>query len=69
MVAMSILLSLILCIAICYKYFHQSVQYFYASNGITEPMELDPLDVPNALASPLLPPDPMMSDQTKLIPE
>lgn len=69
MIVMSVLLSLVLCAAISYYYFHQPDQRFYASNGITAPIELTPLAAANNLSNPLLPPDPIISDQTKPIPE
>lgn len=69
MLLMSILLSLALCAAISYRYFHQPEQQFYATNGITAPVLLTPLNAANNLSNPLLPPDPIMTDQTKLIPE
>lgn len=69
MITISVLLNLILCAGISYCYFHQPEQQFYATNGFMAPIELEPLDSANVLSSPLLPPDPIMSDQTKFIPE
>ena len=69
MITVSILLSLVLCAAISYCYFHQPDQQFYATNGFTPPIELVPLAAANNSSNPLLPPDPIIADQTKFIPE
>ena len=69
MIIISILFSLLLCVAISYCYFHQPEKQFYATNGITAPIPLAPLDTPNYSSNPLLPPDQIISDQTKFIPE
>lgn len=69
MVVFSLLLNIALCVAISYRYFHQPEQQFYATNGVTAPMLLEPLDAPNNLSNALLPPDPLIMDQTKFIPQ
>ena len=69
MLVISVLISLLLGVAIGYRYFHQPEQHFYATNGFTAPIELNPLSAANDSQNPLLPPDPILSDQTKLIPE
>ena len=55
MIIISILFSLLLCVAISYCYFHQPEKQFYATNGITAPIPLAPLDTPNYSSNPLLP--------------
>ena len=69
MITVSILLNLVLCVAISYIYFHQPAQQFYATNGFTPPIELVPLAAANNSLNALLPSDPIISDQTKFIPQ
>ena len=68
-IVVSLLVSIVLSAAISYLYFHQPMRQFYATNGITAPVQLDPLDSANNLSKALLPPDPVIPGQTKLIPE
>lgn len=65
----SVLLNGILCSVIIYSYFHLPDRHFYASNGITSPVELIARDEPNNSAEALLPPDPVNEDDDKVIPE
>lgn len=65
----SLLLSLILSFAISYRYFHQAKPHYYASNGITALIPLEPLGSPNNSSTALLAPDPIIPNQTKYIPK
>ena len=67
-IIMSILLNMVLCIAIGYVYLHQPERLFYASNGVMEPIALDPLAEPNDTGNYLLSPDPLIIDHDKMIP-
>ena len=69
LIVISLLFSLVLSVGISYRYFHQSERRYYASNGITEPIELKALGSPNNSSKALLPPDPIIPDQTKYIPK
>ncbi|MCP0913194.1 MULTISPECIES: type IVB secretion system protein IcmM/DotJ [Legionella] len=51
---LSMILNLLLTLAIYYTYFNRSEPDFYASNGITPPVQLTPLDSPNYTSVPLL---------------
>ena len=68
-IVISLLLSLVLCVAISYRFFHQPERRYYATNGSTAPVALEPLDAANQSAQALLPPDPVIPEQTKFIPE
>lgn len=54
---------------IFYFYINQSKPNYYATSGITAPVLLQALDVANDLSNPLLPPDQVISNQVKFIPE
>lgn len=69
MVVLSLLLNLLLCGGIIYTYFHQPERDYYATNGITPPVYLTPLAKPNNTSNPLLPPDPINTNDTKVIPQ
>lgn len=68
-IVVSLVINLILCSAISYRYFHQPVQDFYATNGVTPPILLTPLAVANQLNKPLLEADPITMDHSKYIPQ
>lgn len=65
----SSMLSVLLCLAIIYYYFAQPVTTFYATSGITPPVQLTPLNTANYSSQALLPPDPANDDDNKVIPE
>ncbi len=69
MIIISLLLSLLLCVAIGYVYFHQKPNDFYATNGVMLPIQLRAFDVPNYTSEHWLQPDPMIPSRKKLIPE
>ncbi|MCW8451275.1 type IVB secretion system protein IcmM/DotJ [Legionella quinlivanii] len=62
-------INVLLFIAIAYSRFHQPQPDFYATNGITPPVVLTPMDTPNYSNEALLPPDPVNDDNEKPIPE
>lgn len=68
-IIMSMILNVVLCSLIGYVYLHRQPRMFYASNGIMEPIQLDVLEMPNYTENYLLPPDPILPDQDKMIPE
>lgn len=65
----SLSLNLLFCIAIYYTYFSRSLPAFYATSGITAPVELTPLDQPNDTSVPLLAADPQVDNDNKVIPQ
>ena len=62
-------INVILCLGVIYFYFNQPVRTFYATSGITPPIELTPLGSPNFSAEALLPPDPVDEDVNRVIPD
>jgi len=69
LIVVSQAINVILCVFIAYSYFHQPERTFYATSGITPPIELTPMDTPNYSAEALLPPDPVNDEGIKVIPE
>lgn len=65
----SMLLSLILIIDIVWVYYHQPARTYFASSGVTPPVQLSPLSEPNQSSVALLPPDPELPVETKPIPQ
>ena len=68
-ILISLLTSIVLSVAISYLFIHQPERQYYATNGITAPVQLTPLDAANKSSNALLQPDPVIPGQTKLIPE
>ncbi|GGI89926.1 type IVB secretion system protein IcmM/DotJ [Legionella impletisoli] len=63
-------LNVLLGAGIYYTYFHQPERDFYATNGITPPVELTPLDEPNYTSDALLASDPVNdTNDAKVIPQ
>lgn len=62
-------INVILCLGVIYVYFNQPARTFYATSGITPPIELTPMDTPNYSAEALLPPDPVNEEGNKVIPD
>lgn len=62
-------INVILCLGITYFYFNQPDRTFYATSGITPPIELTPMNKPNYSAEALLPPDPVNDEGEKVIPD
>lgn len=65
----SLLVNLLLSLGIYYRYFHEPERDYYATSGITPPIQLKVLDEPNYSATPLLPADPTSDDTVKVIPD
>lgn len=68
-VIVSLLVNLLLSLAIYYVHFHQPNPDFYATSGITPPIQLTALNAPNDSSTPLLEPDPATEDETRVIPQ
>jgi intracellular multiplication protein IcmM len=66
---LSLLLNVLLCFSLIYSYLHKPIRTYYATSGITSPIELNALDAPNQTSEALLPPDPISENETKLIPD
>lgn len=69
MLVFSIGINLLLVIAIYYACFSQPEADFYATNGVTAPVELTPMDQPNNTSLPLLANDPESGNENKVIPQ
>lgn len=69
LIIVSLVLNLLMSLAIYYLYFHQPIRDFYATSGVTAPVQLKPLDEPNKSATPLLAPDPINDETVKVIPQ
>ncbi|KTD21065.1 type IVB secretion system protein IcmM/DotJ [Legionella londiniensis] len=65
----SIFLNLILGVLIYYTYFSRPEPDFYATNGVTPPVQLTPLDQPNYTSEPLLPDEVETETDNKVIPQ
>lgn len=65
----SMLLNLLMGIAIHYMYFHQPEHDFYATNGVTPPVQLTYMDEPNNTSVPLLGNDSDEQNEYKVIPQ
>jgi hypothetical protein len=62
-------LNLLLGMSLYFMYFNKADPDFYATSGVTPPIELTPLDQPNYTAIALLASDPENEDDTKVIPQ
>lgn len=69
MVIVSSLLNLALCCGIYYTYFNRPERHYYATNGVTPPIELTAMKAPNNSSVALLPPDPTNVEAPKVIPQ
>lgn len=65
----SVIINLSLGVAIYYVYFSQPEHDFYATSGVTPPIMLTAMDVPNETSVALLANDPDDQDDTKVIPQ
>lgn len=65
----SLAFNLLMFLLVFYFYVNQSEPDYYATSGITPPVLLQALNVANDLSNPLLPPDQVISNQVKFIPE
>ena len=64
----SIALNVLLGLGIYYTYFNRPEPDFYATNGITAPVELNSMDAPNNSSNPLLQSAPTKEEENKEIP-
>ncbi len=62
-------LNIILFVAISYFYLNRPERTYYATSGITLPILLSPLDRPNYSSGALLPPDPVLPQSNKIMPQ
>lgn len=65
----SVIINLFLCLGIYYIYFGQPDHDFYATNGVTHPDRLIPMDAPNNSSAALLAPDPSDENDNKVMPQ
>ncbi|MBA2709342.1 MAG: phosphoesterase [Tatlockia sp.] len=65
----SLLLNFLLSLGIYYLYFNQPKRAFYATSGITPPVQLKALDQRNYSTVPLLEADPPDDNTVKMIPD
>lgn len=66
---LSVVFNLLLGFALYYLYFSQPEHDFYATSGVTPPVQLTPMDSPNNTSVPLLPTETESDNNTKVIPE
>lgn len=64
----SLFFNILLMLAIFYTYFNQPERDFYATNGVSAPVKLNPMDKPNESGQALLEPDPLIVEEVKPIP-
>lgn len=65
----SLLLSTILLIFIIYIYLHEPERAFYATSGITPPVQLRAMTAKNMSSQPLLASDPIVVERQRDIPQ
>ena len=65
----SMFINLFLGLGIYYLYFKQPEHDFYATNGVTPPELLKPMDARNDSSVPLLPNDPDDDNEIKVMPQ
>lgn len=68
-ILISIITNLLLIAGIVYVYMNRAEHDFYASSGITPPVMLTPMDVPNNTPDALLASDPSNDNEIKAIPQ
>ena len=66
---LSVALNLVLGVAVYYVHFSQLEKGFYATNGVTAPEMLTPMDMPNNTSAALLASDPDDYTDLKVIPQ
>ncbi len=65
----SMVINFLLSLGIYYLYFHQPERAYYATSGITSPVQLKPREQPNYSTIPLLEADPPDDTSVKTIPD
>jgi intracellular multiplication protein IcmM len=66
---MSLGLCCVLSVILFYMYYIQPERDYYASNGITPPVQLQSMLAPNSSSQALLEPDPPTDDAVRVIPQ
>ena len=69
MLVFSLAISVLLGVGLFYAYRHIPERHYYATNGEVPPTELTALNAPNETSVPLLPNDPTVDSDVKLIPK
>ncbi|PWY56959.1 phosphoesterase [Legionella qingyii] len=65
----SLIVNCIFGVLIAYIHLTEPERDYYATSGISPPIQLQPLLAPNFTANALLPPDPPAESEDKLIPQ
>jgi intracellular multiplication protein IcmM len=63
------IINVALFLSICYVYLNRPERVYYATSGITLPIQLTALERPNYSSEALLPPDPVLTEAPKTMPE
>jgi intracellular multiplication protein IcmM len=61
-------INVLLFLGIIYLYVRMPEPNYYATSGITLPIQLTAMNTPNYSAEPLLPPDPSVTESDKVMP-
>ncbi|MDI1352326.1 MAG: type IVB secretion system protein IcmM/DotJ [bacterium] len=69
MLIVSLLLSAIVGALMFYEYLKLPERDYYATSGITSPVQLTSMLAPNMTSKPLLDPDPPLDDGNRVIPQ
>lgn len=62
-------LNVVLFLGIAFLYMKRPEPQYYATSGIALPILLEPIDAPNASSEALLPPDPVIVETNKVMPQ
>ncbi|RUR12247.1 type IVB secretion system protein IcmM/DotJ [Legionella sp. km772] len=65
----SLFLNIGLGVLISYIHLNEPPRDFYATSGVTAPIQLNPMDEANQSSQPLLDPDPPTDDRERIIPQ
>lgn len=65
----SVIVNLLLIMTVHYLYFNQPGHDFYATSGVTAPIQLVPMDEPNYTSVPLLATSEANGNDMKVVPE
>lgn len=68
-IIISLGVSCVLMLGIIYLYINTPQRNYYASNGVSPPIKLNPLKAPNMSSEALLEPDPPEQEEQKVIPQ
>jgi len=64
----SMAVNIVLLVGVYFVYFSEPERDYYATSGVTPPIQLTAYLTPNYAGNALLPPDPISNDQVKEIP-